>query len=267
MKSLPVTLLLIACWAGACSTKSGQHASRDAPSHDVESGSQRIRSTSSQSIQSLALSTGKVTVEHLVQVQLALLEKQESIVADQAELARRQQLATEQMQEMDQLVQQQQKMVVAQVALSRRQEAMADQLKELTIEVNGALGQLVMEFEMLQPKAKWHARQIEKNHNPYTAIYEMLVSLDERVFPTRNTWYGEAWQRLSEPYLVNQFPSVEQRDELVRLLDRIVVNERRRISILRDLSVQQYDANEEATGYCLGSQWQRLRGNLKALRY
>ena len=95
----------------------------------------------------------------------------------------------------------------------------------------------------------------------------MLVSLDERVFSTRNTWYGKAWQRLSEPYLVNQCPSVEQRDELARLLDRIVVNERRRISILRDLPVQQYDANEEATGYCLGPQWQRLRGNLRALRY
>ena len=163
MKSLPVILLLTACWAGGCSTKSGQHVSRDAPSHDVESGSQRMRS---QSVQPLALSTGKVTVEQLLQMQMALLEKQESIVADQAELARRQQLATEQMQEMDQLVQQQQKMVVAQVALSHRQEAMVDQLKELTIGVNGALGQLVMEFEMLQPKAKRHARQIERNHNP-----------------------------------------------------------------------------------------------------
>ena len=163
MKSLPVILLLTACWGGGCRTKSGQHASRDVPSHDVESGSQRMRS---QSVQPLALSTGKVTVEQLLQMQMALLEKQESIVADQAERARQQHLATEQMQEMDQLVQQQQKMVVAQVALSRRQEAMVDQLKELTIGVNGALGQLVMEFEMLQPKAKWHARQIEGNHNP-----------------------------------------------------------------------------------------------------
>lgn len=262
MRLLQVTLLLAVCWIGGCSTKFREEAARD-----VASGSQTGQSAASRSANALALSTGQASIEQLVQLQMSLLEKQESIVADQAELARRQQVATEQLQEMDQLVQQQQKMVVAQVELSRRQEAMADQLKELTIEVNGALGQLVMEFEMLQPKAKWHARQIERNQNPYTAIYEMLVSLDERVFPTRNTWYGEAWQRLSEPYLVNQFPSVEQRDQLVRLLDRIVVNERRRVAILRRLAAQQSDANEEATGYCLGPEWQLLRGNLQALKY
>lgn len=241
MRLLQVTLLLAVCWIGGCSTKFREEAARD-----VASGSQTGQSAASRSVNALALSTGQASIEQLVQLQ---------------------QVATEQLQEMDQLVQQQQKMVVAQVELSRRQEAMADQLKELTIEVNGALGQLVMEFEMLQPKAKWHARQIERNQNPYTAIYEMLVSLDERVFPTRNTWYGEAWQRLSEPYLVNQFPSVEQRDQLVRLLDRIVVNERRRVAILRRLAAQQSDANEEATGYCLGPEWQLLRGNLQALKY
>lgn len=241
MRLLQVTLLLAVCWIGGCSTKFREEAARD-----IASGSQTGQSAASRSVNALALSTGQASIEQLVQLQ---------------------QVATEQLQEMDQLVQQQQKMVVAQVELSHRQEAMADQLKELTIEVNGALGQLVMEFEMLQPKAKWHARQIERNQNPYTAIYEMLVSLDERVFPTRNTWYREAWQRLSEPYLVNQFPSVEQRDQLVRLLDRIVVNERRRVAILRRLAAQQSDANEEATGYCLGPEWQLLRGNLQALKY
>ena len=267
MRSLRVTVLLAACWVGGCNTEFREESVRDTSSRDVEAGSSEIESLPSGSVQTVALSTAQPSMDQLIELQTALLEKHQSIVADQAELARRQTAATDQLKEMGQLVHQQQKVVVAQVELARRQEVMADQLKELTIEVNGALTQLVMEFEMLQPKATWHARQIEMNRSAYTAIGTMLASLEERVFPTRNTWYGKAWQRLIEPFLIGRFPSVEQRDELVRLLDRIVLNDRRRVSILQGLPAPQYDENQQAAGHCLGPEWKSLRENLQELKY
>ena len=127
--------------------------------------------------------------------------------------------------------------------------------QEATIEVNGALSQLVSEFDMLEPKNSWHARLIDHNHSVYTSIRNMLGGLDERVFPTQRTWYGTSWRRLIAPFQVGQFPTLEQWDELVRLFDRIVANERRRVSVLVSLPVQQRDPGDIAPGHCLGPEW------------
>ena len=78
MRLLQVTLLLAVCWIGGCSTKFREEAARD-----VASGSQTGQSAASRSVNALALSTGQASIEQLVQLQ---------------------QVATEQLQEMDQLV-------------------------------------------------------------------------------------------------------------------------------------------------------------------
>ena len=205
-------------------------------------------------------------VGEVLQRHQTLVQQQQKMVAEQAELVARQEATADRLKELGQLVQAQQKVVAAQVELAHRQEATIEQLKQITIEVNGALRQLVSEFDMLEPRNSWHARLIDHNHSAYTSIGNMLGGLDERVFPTRRTWYGKSWRRLTAPFQVGQFPTLEQRDELVRLLDRIVANERRRVSILASLPVQQCDPGDIAPGHCLGTEWKTFRDHLVQLK-
>lgn len=110
----------------------------------------------------------------------------------------------------------------------------------------------------------WHQRQIEHNQAAYEAISKFMGRLSEERFPTATTWYGDAWRDLTRPFRVGEFPTPEQRDSLVRLLENLTSAERKRVDYLHRVGGP---APRLRPGFCLGFEWEELDANLRGLTF
>jgi hypothetical protein len=150
--------------------------------------------------------------------------------------------------------------------LSHKHASAVERLNEVTDRLCHLCADVATDSDSQQQPQSWHQRLIEQNLSAYEKIGGMLGSLTEDNFPTVRTWYGETWHQLVAPFMASQFPSEDQRDALVELLDEIMDGERRRVAAMEG----QEAAVSHSTvplGYCLGPKWEDLSKNLRELKY
>lgn len=146
--------------------------------------------------------------------------------------------------------------------ISRRQEQQIDQLEQTVSHLRESFDRLTTQFETLQPRKQWHNERLDSNRDHYATFTQFLDTLDHELFPLTNTWYSERWLRLTACFTQHRFPTAEQRDELVELIEAIRRSERQRAEMLADRIEQ-----DPAIGYCLHSPWDEALTALRSFEY